>query len=596
MDNSNQKLAFPHLMNFPYVPAVSLLQGDFTYLEAQGDWVRMIRNLVLLGIIGCLLSGTLILNTGTSQSAPPPQSTPDVIEPGDYGGTILSAGLLRRYFFHIPEGYDGETLMPMLISYHGFTSTPQENETRTGFSLMADEEGFIVVYPEGYTDPAGWFAQDDAELDYPDDVQFTRDLIQDMRSRYTVDPTRIYITGFSNGGGMAHRIGCDLANTVAAVAAVGGTHLDEDPCHPARAVPMLGIHGIDDQVTPYTGLVDTANDLRLESIPEWAREWAGYDGCDLTPVTDRSQDNLVVDRWTNCDGGAEVVLYSYVQLGHRWHRDASKIIWEFMSQFNLPQELVQDIGESDQPDITQPGDYRITLFSQTDFRSYILHVPVTYDPKIPTPVVISFHDFSSNPIGNVQLTRLTIKADEAGFIVVFPQGRGEPLSWYTDADAPDDLVPDTVFFTDMLERLNQDLTIDNDRVYLAGFSLGGGMAHRIACDRSELVAGIVVVGGAQFVDQPCQPDNAVPVLAFHALDDSVVPFEGIEETLMPVDQWIGDWALRNNCGDAQRDDLDSLNILTYQDCDAPVSLYLLNTGGHHWFPAINDIMWAFFSE
>jgi polyhydroxybutyrate depolymerase len=195
---------------------------------------------MILVVTGVFLVATMFILTTTSYGAPPsqatatPQASPPpedgVVEPGDYGASIVSAGLLRHYFFHVPEGYDGETALPLLISFHGFTSSPQQNMRTTQFTHMADDEGFIAVFPEGYNDPGGWYAHDDAELEFPDDVQFTRDLISDMRARYAVDPTRIYITGFSNGGGMAHRVGCDMADVVAAVAAAGGTHIDEDPC------------------------------------------------------------------------------------------------------------------------------------------------------------------------------------------------------------------------------------------------------------------------------------------------------------------------------------------------------------------------------
>lgn len=559
------------------------------------------RNTLLI-VAGLLLVATMFVATATSYGAPSPQTTetPEapppggevLIESGDYGASIVSAGLLRHYYFHIPTGYDGETLLPMLISFHGFTSNPQQNMLTTGFTHMADEEGFIAVFPEGYNDPAGWYAHDDAELEFPDDVQFTRDVISDMRARYAVDPTRIYITGFSNGGGMAHRIGCDMADVVAAVAAAGGTHIDEDPCLPARPVPMMGLHGREDSITPYHGTPDL-----LESIPEWAREWAIYNGCDITPTVNDSDETVYVEQWNNCEEGSTVILRTYEGMDHRWPPDGSEIVWDFVSQYTLPEEYVQELRPAAVSEYSKPGDYRINLFSADELRSFVLHVPANYDPNMPTPVVFSFHDFGSNPIGNVTQTRITLLADEENFIVVFPQGRGEPLAWFTEAEVPEGVATDTDFFVNILDRLNAELNVDNDRVFVTGFSLGGGMAHRIACDVSERVTAIAVVGGAHFIDQPCEPDNPVPVIAIHALDDEVTPFTGIDDVLQPIDEWADEWAVINGCAAGQETSEEGgFSLMEWQDCDAPTQLYTILTGGHTWFDSTNERIWDFFSQ
>jgi polyhydroxybutyrate depolymerase len=87
----------------------------------------------------------------------------------------------------------------------------------------------------------------------PDDVGFIKALLQVLPSRMCIDPSRIYATGVSNGGGFAARLGCELSSQIAAIAPVAGGYRSLDPCHPDRPVAVLEIHGTADTVVPYDG-------------------------------------------------------------------------------------------------------------------------------------------------------------------------------------------------------------------------------------------------------------------------------------------------------------------------------------------------------
>ena len=559
---------------------------------------------VLLAILLVMSFVAYGLNSSPVYSAPPIQTTatPDdeavaeddgtAVAPGDYAGTIFSDGINRQYLLHIPTNYAENTPLPLLISFHGFTSDPFENAQRTGFSRLADEEGFLVVYPAGWQatpeDPIGWFSHDGAGEEFVDDVRFTRDLIDYLMENYAVDPARIYISGFSNGGGMSHRVACDMSEEVAAVTAAGGTHLDEDPCRATRPVPIMGLHGRDDDVTPYLGIRGL-----LESIPEWAMEWAERNGCSLEPTIETS-DNLTVEQWNDCTDDATVILYTWDVLGHRWPVDGARIAWDFLQQYTLPQEYVDARAAAN--NIAKPGDYGITMTSSGASRSLVLHVPEAYDGSIDYPVLISFHDYGSSAIGNAQATALTASTED--YITVFPEGRGDPLAWFTEAEVPENFPTDTQFVADIIARLDKDLTIDTTQVYVTGFSLGGGMVHRLGCNLSDQVAGIAVVNGAHWLEQACEPSQPVPVLAIHTLDNETVPFEGYPDTLQAIPDWVAEWVEYNGC-DAEPIENTStagLTISTWQNCDAPVQLYAYETGGHEWSPEFNTVILEFFAS
>lgn len=282
--------------------------------------------LVLVVLVGMVLTGVAAAQDGRPQ-----------YEAGrDYLGRLPSGGVTRGYLLHIPTGYDPATPMPLVLSYHGFTADPVQNAGRTRLSTKADEAGFIVAYPAGQRDPMGWFTQPGAvEQGWLDDVQFTRDLLTQLQRDLNIDPARIYLTGFSNGGGMIHRLACDLSDVVAAIAPVSGPHFAGDPCDISRAVPVFGIYGKIDPHAPYEGYYDL-----LLSIPEWVQEWATRDECDAEPVVTTPEENVTVQTWQNCGDGAEVILRTYELGGHTWPIGAEDMIWDFFVAHPLPEQYL----------------------------------------------------------------------------------------------------------------------------------------------------------------------------------------------------------------------------------------------------------------
>jgi polyhydroxybutyrate depolymerase len=158
-------------------------------------------------------------------------------------------------------------------------------------------------------------------------------------------------------------------------------------------------------------------------------------------------------------------------------------------------------------DPLEPGDHLRKLDVDGRPRSFVVHVPPRYHPERPTPVVLVFHGSSMNAKMMATYSGLSKKADEAGFIAVYPNGTGpSKVMWIFDCGGLPDLAegktrPDDVAFTvRVLDDLESVLNVDRKRVFAAGFSNGGMMCHRLAAALPDRIAAIATVSGTIAVD------------------------------------------------------------------------------------------------
>ncbi len=261
---------------------------------------------------------------------------------GSVEGQITSDGVLRHYLLHVPSSYDASTPVSLIFNFHGYDSSSQQQEGLSGMSAKADQAGFIVVYPDalnkGWSDgpgPAGL-----------QDLEFVRDLIGKLESQYNVDPKRIYATGMSNGGGMANRVGCSMADLFAAIAPDAGAYNFWQDCSPRRPMPVLAFHGLQDQLAPYEG---GGFDVMEPPIEDWAAAWAARDGCASTPSVTTPSSTVTIRAWSGCQGEADVVLYTLSDEGHSWPGsptlpqaitsqavNATDVMWDFFQAHPMP--------------------------------------------------------------------------------------------------------------------------------------------------------------------------------------------------------------------------------------------------------------------
>jgi polyhydroxybutyrate depolymerase len=178
-----------------------------------------------------------------------------------------------------------------------------------------------------------------------------------------------------------------------------------------------------------------------------------------------------------------------------------------------------------------PGDHVRSLnFGGLD-RSYHVHVPPQYDASKPTPVILAFHGGGTNAQIMAFSCGLNAKADDAGFIVVYPNGTGDEklkLTWNSGGfRAPNGKKqPDDVAFTAaVIDDLAKVTNVDAKRIYATGMSNGGMMCYRLAAELSKKIAAIASVSGTMSVKK-YRPKRPVAVIHFHGTADERVPFGG----------------------------------------------------------------------
>src|SRR5438132_2420476 len=288
---------------------------------------------------------TPIRSAGCGKPAPTPPGS-------SVNETVLSGGLTRTSLLHVPSGYQADSSEAVVLNFHGHSSNAIQQERRSGMSLLADQQGFIAVYPQGVVGPDGRTGWATGLRGRPqvNDVLFVSDLLNHQQSVLCIDPLRIYATGFSNGGGMTNVLACTLAGRLAAFAAVSGSYPPSPGgCHPVRPVPLLEFHGTADRIVPYNG----SQSRQLPSILAWLQGWATRDGCTRGPTVFYQQVNVTGLEWTDCQGNATVVHYRIQGEGHRWPSptfkepggptgtivkalSVSALIWSFFQQHPLP--------------------------------------------------------------------------------------------------------------------------------------------------------------------------------------------------------------------------------------------------------------------
>jgi polyhydroxybutyrate depolymerase len=277
--------------------------------------------------------------------------------------SLVVDGRERTYCVHIPRGLDADRPVPVVLALHGATMTGPTMAWFTRLDDASDESGFLVVYPDGTGSSLSFFWNAGAccgaaARDHVDDVGFIRALLDDLAGVYRVDPLRVFAAGVSNGAMMAYRLGAELSDRIAAVACIGGTMAIES-CRPTRPVPVLHVHGTNDEFVPFAGgpgrrSVTGADHRSVEST---IRAWVQANGCEETPMVvslpDQASDGTRVRQETYGGGreGSEVVLIVVERGGHTWpgrrindrvlgkttmNVSANDLLWKFFERHPMP--------------------------------------------------------------------------------------------------------------------------------------------------------------------------------------------------------------------------------------------------------------------
>jgi polyhydroxybutyrate depolymerase len=266
--------------------------------------------------------------------------------PGEHTLRFTADGESHEALLHVPPSAHGR--LPVVVAFHGAHYGARFVSIYYGLSPVADKQKFAVLYPQASHDVFWQLPANQTE-----DVEATRVLLDRVVALSCIDGTRVYATGASNGGGFSARLGCEMADRLAAIAPVAGGYSPLGPCQPARPLPVLEIHGTRDQVVPYWGKGDAGDG----SVAHFLGEWTELDGC--TGSADRTVLGHGVTRlvWDSCQSGSVVEHLRLAGTDHGWPGgdtdaaglknhpipsqdptgvNAAEAVWDFLSKFRLP--------------------------------------------------------------------------------------------------------------------------------------------------------------------------------------------------------------------------------------------------------------------
>ncbi len=255
----------------------------------------------LLAIVG-LIGGSFVAPRAVAQ---------DVAR----AATVEFGGLSRTYRVFRPESLASGARVPLVVMLHGGFGTGLGAERAYHWDEAATRFGFVVLYPDGFE--RAWNAGTCCGAPQRrniDDVGFLSALIDRVVRDENLDPSRIYVTGISNGAMMAYRMACDAPLAIAAIGPVAGTLAV--PCKQSKPTSVLAIHGLADQNVPFGGGVGKGftHDNR-SSVPASIARWREIDGCSA-PV-DRASGS-VTESLAQCIHGRAVELITIAGAGHQW--------------------------------------------------------------------------------------------------------------------------------------------------------------------------------------------------------------------------------------------------------------------------------------
>ncbi len=252
------------------------------------------------------------------------------------------------------------------------------------------------------------------------------------------------------------------------------------------------------------------------------------------------------------------------------------------------------------------GDQTIRLTADGHARDVLVHVPPLPSGAHDLPALVALHGYSSKAGEFAAYTGLSSRADEAAFLVAYPQALGATPEWHLTgwpSASPDLGRSDRELIGAVFDWLVATGCVDPTRMFLAGHSQGGGMTAEVACELEQRIAGIGLVS-AIHLHLPCQPTRPFAVFASHAVDDPVLPFGGgqVQGTpatfpaVLAVEDVMDHWAAAIGCaeGPEQTTLADGAVRTAWSGCHAPVTFYRLPSGGHAWPDLARNDMWDFF--
>jgi polyhydroxybutyrate depolymerase len=254
-----------------------------------------------------------------------------------------------------------------------------------------------------------------------------------------------------------------------------------------------------------------------------------------------------------------------------------------------------------------PGPREVQIGHDNYIRNVTFHIPKKLR-KRNRSLVLCLHDGGESPESMARMTRRNFNklAEKNNFIVGYPEALNE---YWNDAREDSvslshyDEIDDVGFIEKVMDYAIDSFKIDIDKIYIAGFSEGGLMAFRLACEIPQKIHGFAMVAATMPLDQivECTPDTTASFIMINGTRDPVLPYEGgqliIEDqemgSMLAAEEAMNYWLEENECTDrssnkemANRDTFDETRSerVLYDDCKNKNKLMLIRVvnGGHSW--------------
>jgi polyhydroxybutyrate depolymerase len=265
-----------------------------------------------LRLLTMVLLGCGLLRGGVAMACP--GETPCVVASGSYLALP-------------PPDWDGQTKLDATIFFHGWQSSAEAFATDPAFSRAFAAEGVMLILPDGLDKT---WAHTGSPSQARDELAFMDQVRADMLARWPIDPDRILVTGFSQGGSMVWDLACHRGRDYRAFVAVSGAFWEPLPqrCD-GGPIDLLHLHGTTDPVVPMSGR-RIGERWRQGDMLQGLAVLRAADGCPSKPTFDDVEAGLHCEVWSNCASGSELRLCrhpgghlmpeGWVHLAHDWAR------------------------------------------------------------------------------------------------------------------------------------------------------------------------------------------------------------------------------------------------------------------------------------
>ena len=488
----------------------------------------------------------------------------------------LSIGGERPAALLLPANYDDSEPLPLVLMLHGYGSSAAQNDAWMGASQLVAEGGFGLILPDGTLDQDGnrfWNATDACCNFYRagvDDAAYLAALVAEAQTYGGAGP--VAAVGVSNGGFMAYRLACEgLPGLIAVVSVMGSSYNDPADCAAPAPVSVLQIHGDADAIVRYDGGLADGDGVRIADTPgatEVVWRWAERAGCnpdareDLAPIDlDHSAagaETTVQRIRQSCADGITVELWTMQGVGH----------FPAFQPYTIGAVIlgwlagVAGGGEGEPPAAAESGGLQSLTLGGDRPSTFLLPETRLLGPL---PLVVLLHGFGMNAELIDRYFGLSQMAEDGLIALIMPDGTENPDGdrfWNATPECckfEGQDVDDVGYLNGLVAEAREYAAFD--RLYLVGYSNGGFMSYRMACENMPGLTALVSVAGSSYIDPAdCPNPTPVSVLQIHGTADALVPYNDDPRGVPGAETLARRWAERAGCNFDAAEELEPIEL------------------------------------